>query len=224
MSQAFRAASGYLNGLSIALTKPAGTVSGDTLLFMGSSDDGAATLTVPSGFTVGATIHLTHNDTQTGFWAWKNAGGSEPATYTFGTTLGTEGLGGALVCYSGCDGTTPIDGTPTTNSLDLVTPTVNVSASATGFTTTNIDMIVGFYFADGDNTLTWGAPAAMTAREQQSADGLLTPFLMADFLQTSAGAVSAQVATYAQIADWGAFLIALKAPSGSDTFTNQICM
>lgn len=66
-------------GTDITIDKPAGVVSGDVLLFAHSTDN-AETITPPTGFTV-----IT-DDTNSGHCtmqvSWKEATGSEPATYT----------------------------------------------------------------------------------------------------------------------------------------------
>jgi prophage tail gpP-like protein len=69
------------------VTAPDGTVSGDLLLLISGCDGNVPTITEPSGFT-----QLVHQTTASGTLniSYKQAGGSEPGTYSVGTSASEE--------------------------------------------------------------------------------------------------------------------------------------
>jgi hypothetical protein len=101
-------------GSNIAVTKPTGVASGDVLIAFGATTETTPYFdTVPSGWTQFESSAT--GDTPGLFRAsawYKVAGGSEPSSYTWGSS-GASGAGAPLVvliaAFRGVDNTTPID-------------------------------------------------------------------------------------------------------------------
>lgn len=113
-----------------SVTVPSGVVSGDLLfaVFMGfDGSNNTRTITVPAGWTsVGAIRRIDGGEKVFAQLAYKVAGGSEPAAYTFTVSGGTY-LCGSMLRISSYDGTTPIElseyqtGTGTTRTAPSAT-------------------------------------------------------------------------------------------------------
>ncbi len=130
---------------SIAVPKPAGTVSGDFLL-ADISERGTPTITPPSGWTL---LNSTASGTTvTDAVYYKVAGSSEPASYTFSFSTATSATG-AIMGYVGVDTTNPID------TSGVVTDTNVTSHTAPAVTTTSPDdMLLVILASDGNSTVT----------------------------------------------------------------------
>lgn len=124
---------------SFSVTKPTGVASGDVLLCFGASNEGAWD-TLPSGFTQFAVSD--DGDTTNNFraYAWyKVCGGSEPSSYSFGSTTASGGgapMVATISAWRGADTT----GSPIANvseiaggsSSEPANPATSFTASATG--------------------------------------------------------------------------------------------
>ncbi|MDL2342198.1 MAG: hypothetical protein QFB87_03930 [Patescibacteria group bacterium] len=135
---------------TLALTKPAGVISGTVMVVHLTYNAGAnkgVTVTKPTGWLQAGGYVSNGNWWQSVFY--KVAGGSEPTSYTFTISRASNIVGGILA-YSGVDNTAPIDDVIGYTSGATNTTTHSApSASAS----TNGDMMVNF----------WGYLTATTA-------------------------------------------------------------
>lgn len=123
----------YANAASpLSITKPSGTASGDTLVYLTFTTADNA-LSAPSGFSATQDVDNNTPGNEHRFRAGiKIAGGSEPSTYDF-THIGTIPRGGIILCYRGIDTGSPVDNSTsndggtgtTTNTISLTTGTAN---------------------------------------------------------------------------------------------------
>lgn len=146
---------------SITITKPASTVSGDTLIAVVAHFDATPrTNTPPSGWTLIGRVHdndASANDTISDIY-WRTAGGSEPANYQWSLSGTGLYINGAIIRLTGAHATTPIHGFKSrskNNGADETSATTGVPA----ITTTVVDTFgVGFINASdslpGNNALT----------------------------------------------------------------------
>ena len=112
----------WANSTDLTISKPAGVVSGDLMVFCGFFEVNT-TITAPSGWTqITNTTHTANNFKLATYY--KIAGGSEPADYTWSWT-NSRNSAGIILRISGHDATTPIQ---TSNSAES-----NVSGSAKTF-------------------------------------------------------------------------------------------
>jgi hypothetical protein len=119
-----------LDATSIAVARPAGTAAGDVLLArIANRNQVAATLTVPSGWTV---LRSDQSASQLkSFVAFKVAGSAEPASYSFGISIASNAIA-SIVAFSGADPTNPIDaqsGQKNGTSATLAAPAVTTASS-----------------------------------------------------------------------------------------------
>lgn len=119
---------------SFSVTKPTGTTSGDVLIVFGASNEGAWD-TLPSGFTQFAVT--TDGDTPNLFrtYGWyKVCGGSEPSSYSFGSTT-AAGAGAPMVaaisCWRGVDTSNPVPDSSIVSDGAWVTEPANPATSFT---------------------------------------------------------------------------------------------
>lgn len=119
---------------SFSVNKPTGVASGDLLIMLGASNEGAWD-TFPSGWTqlTVSTDASTANAFRAYIW-YKVAGGSEPSSYSFGSST-ASGSGapmvGLMVAYRGFDNVTPF---PNTSVDHLNNLAYNSGNPATAFT------------------------------------------------------------------------------------------
>jgi hypothetical protein len=157
---AFRSASSATTGsstaTSLAVNKPSGVVSGDWMFAGISVSNQDATITAPAGWTLVRTI----TDTMRLSIYRKQAGGSEPASYTWTSSISRR-LCGGIVAFSGVNASTPIqveNGIAEAGSGVTAhsTPTISTSGSSTWLIS---------LFADRTNTgSTWSPPSGTTER------------------------------------------------------------
>lgn len=213
---------------SVTVNKPTGVASGDVLLVFGASNEGAWD-TLPSGFTQ---IDLsTDANTPNNFrcYAWyKVCGGSEPASYTFGSTT-AAGSGAPMVvnmtAWRGVSNSSPIMHNARTDAgavTEAYTPAASFTQSATG-------RVVFARCARAGTTF----PAFSTAAGGWSE--------LADAGAFSGGTISYGVATYGKTADTSSgsqtcpattcsqtetdnvsFLVALRAAMNADTVSAAV--
>lgn len=96
---------------SFSVTKPTGVQSGDVLFVVGASNEGAWD-TLPSGFVQQyvSTDANTANNFRVYVWT-KVCGGSEPSSYSFGSTTASSGgapMVAVISAWRGVDNTTPV--------------------------------------------------------------------------------------------------------------------
>ena len=98
-------ATASVDGSSLVIGKPAGTVDGDLLIAIVSGEDDGATITPPAGWT-----QIFSLVSSGGFQAvaWYRVASGEPASFTFTSTLSHE-MDGGVMRYSNTHPTTPID-------------------------------------------------------------------------------------------------------------------
>src|SRR3954469_1877884 len=206
----FRSASSNQNGAgstSLAINKPAGVVAGDVMIAAVGANGNTA-ITAPAGWSsVG--LYDAAAWTNTGWIqvAFKVAGASEPASYSW--ALGTTRPGaGTIVDYIGVDNAAPIQtsavGTGTTSPA--VAPTI---------TTTSANQMV-IANVGGRNTtgaFTFTNPAGTTDRvEVYSSTGAPRAGIdSADFRQAAAGATPTRSFTIAPTSTaWAGITVGLK--------------
>lgn len=143
------------NGTPLVLTKPVGTVSGDVLFCHVFS---FGVITLPSGFTVIGSG--TDGASENYVYAYKVAGGSEPATYSFSSTANPHVV--SLWAMSGVDNTTPVEAYSSINRNNTATP----AAPAATPTVNNVWMVSLFYDSQQANTVSAG-PSGMTQLDFQ---------------------------------------------------------
>lgn len=125
---------------SFSMNKPAGVVSGDVLIAtMRVSSFLSFNFSTPAGWTEIASI----SDNNAKIY-YKVAGGSEPASYNFGSMIGLGStMVGTIVAFSGVDTSNPIgdtgisSGSSSTVSLPVVTATRNGSVKYSNVTTSS---------------------------------------------------------------------------------------
>jgi hypothetical protein len=129
------------SGGPFSVTKPTGVTSGDVLFVVGASNEGSWD-TLPSGFTQQyvSTDANTTNNFRVYVWT-KVCGGSEPASYSFGST--TAGGSGApmvvvMTAWRGVDNTTPVLHSSNADAGTSAEP----SNPATSFTQTGAGRVV----------------------------------------------------------------------------------
>jgi len=116
---------------SLVVNKPTGTALNDVLVAAFTCN--SVTVTPPSGFTEFAS---TSNSTLFTRLYYKVAGGSEPATYTWGTSANGP-IHVALTAWRGCDTADPIANDPATSNSTgatepVTTPTMTANDTTTG--------------------------------------------------------------------------------------------
>lgn len=113
MAIAYRAGTtaGNASGTNLTVNKPAGVAANDILVVGLYREAGAWTL--PSGWVQWGSDQRDFNNNLYLTVAWKRAGGSEPANYTFNLSASTWRIA-AMAAFSGCSTSgDPLDGGPT---------------------------------------------------------------------------------------------------------------
>lgn len=212
MAVAFRSKSelAYGSRTDSTITKPAGVVERDVLLFALTieANTTAPDLTAyPSGL-VPIFEDRTSGPTGGAYYVHylylKVAGASEPASYAF--THPTYLASAAVVAYSGVDNTTPLDATPTAASG------TGTTATATGLTTVTNSAMLVFERMSWDGGVST-APTGMTER----VDSVVNYF--ADQIQATAGATGTKAhgsGNGSSFVSWQAYLIPLR-PAGTSS-------
>lgn len=156
---------------STTIAVPAGTLAGDLMVFFGGSFNGN-TIAVPSGWTQHGSTVLYQGGQYSAYLATRIAGGSEPATYTFGTGTARPGF---IATYRNATG---ID----------VAGTITALGSSTTMTLTGIASSPGSVLlaclTDRDFGITHTVPSGMTQR-LNSVSGMFWQTLLADLADAS---------------------------------------
>jgi hypothetical protein len=116
------------NSTTLVINKPAGVVQGDVMIAAFQESGGiTGTVTPPAGWTL-IRSQTVESNTKT-YTYWKAAGASEPASYTWTSTLSSKHSGG-IIAMTGVDTTTPVDASASVEN------TANLSVSCPAVTTT----------------------------------------------------------------------------------------
>lgn len=151
---------GNINGATLTLNVPSGTVNGD-LLIACLNCRGDLTITDPAGWTVIATTASGTATTDVRFRTYWRQASSEPASYNFVTTGGAISKSGFIWRINAADTVTPI------HKSSSVTGT-GATATATGVTTTINDTLIIYLGGYNSTTLnSWPAPSTMTNRTSE---------------------------------------------------------
>jgi hypothetical protein len=200
--RAAASANGTTGNLTIA--KPTGTVEDDVMVAAIGVRPDTATITPPTGWTLVRRIDNTSTNANSLAVYRKNAGGSEPANYTW--TLGSPtGSAGGIQTFVGVDLTTPVDienGQTTASALTHATPDVTTTVGETMLVTAH----------SFSSTATWTPPGGMTEGFDDTGGAQATEG--AYVLQASAGATGAKTATASADADVGNAHILALTPAG----------
>jgi len=199
---AFRSSSTVTNGTTVAA--PSGEASGDLLLASLEVDASSVTVTGPAGWTlltdklVGSGSSAFHSQ----LWSHQ-AGGSEPASYSFkpSTSAWTD-IG--LLDYQNVDPTSPVDAAAAADAGVTGIP------STPSVTTTRADDMVVALFQDFQNG-TWSAGSGMTGRFDFDSN------FAEDAIQPAAGATGARTATNSTTGQMASEIVALRARQADTT-------
>ncbi len=198
--------SGSVLGTSINGNRPAGTVAGDLLIAIMTTDGGGGLLTAPTGWTA-ITNNIGSGHTSRSWY--KIAGTSEPASYTF-TVNSWASMTIGILRISGHAPANPINvsGTNTGTSMSPTAPSVT--------TTVNDALILRYYGADdddytGDDT---GYPPAHTGIYRRQSGNFLwfsneCHQSAAHTTQLSAGTTGTAAFSQNQNEEWSAVTIAI---------------
>lgn len=145
---------------SFTLTAPSGIADGDFLIAVITCNNNTVTVTAPDGTwtqVAGSPFH----DAETGACFWKFASG-ESGNYTFSVGATSRSICGWMGRYTGVDGTTPIDVTPThTTGGDVPTFTTSVA---------NTMLLVAAWYSAGSGTTATFTPPSSPATFTEEVD------------------------------------------------------
>ena len=185
---AFRAASSAANAATdfIDVPRPAGVVAGDALV-AAIGARGNPTITAPAGWSL-VRLDISGSTVRQAIFVHV-AGGSEPASYTFGLSSAQSAAGG-IVAYSGVDATAPIDahgGQANLSSNTMTAPSITTTGSGR--------MLLAFYATANATAQT--APSGMTERYDDAVTSSRYKVTAAgdDQLLAAAGATGSRDAT-----------------------------
>jgi hypothetical protein len=201
---------------ALTINKPAGVVAGDVMIVNIAQQGNNTTAPSLAGWTLIRGADLAGGTARYGAVLYRVANGSEGANFTFTLGAGTVGSAGAIVAFSGVDGTTP---------FDVASPAISVQGnqvgvSATTLTTVSNNTAVIMFGMAASASPTWSgwsvtSPGGLTE---------LYDFQLATFAtvgagwapKPTAGATGAGVATLSAAERNGGILVALR-PGSSDT-------
>jgi hypothetical protein len=177
--------------MSIVLSRPTGTTTGDLLLaamFWGSTNNSTLpSMTAPTGWTL---LRRTDNSPEASLSVYyKIATASEPSSYTFDTSTGMSAAGW-IAAYSGVNQTTPID-----TDKGQFANTSSTTYAAPSITTSYANDVVLFTvgaFDQGTSGDTWNGP--LTQRKQINNNNAKS-IVFGDATQAAPGASAAASAT-----------------------------
>ena len=213
MTAAFRSAAPATSVTdTLTISKPAGVVDGDILIWVqGSraSGNGLSITTPPSGFTPGDSQAAGITPDTQGFWFYKVAS-SEGASWSSVLSAAPTGSSGAVLAFTSGNTSTPIAASSksaTNGGTTVSAPTVT--------TTEDNQLVLGLVvsnWAEGTWTKPAGTPTTTERADVQSGVGAhQTTLEVFEFTQISAGATTARSATLSLDNDAGVgFQIALK--------------
>lgn len=198
-------------GTSVTINKPSTTVSGDVLIAIISTQGQDPTITPPTGWT--SFKEIVNGSTNFAMEAfWKVVGGSEPASYTFGTGSGNTRWAGGISVYKGVglNSGNPIDVNGTASTTTHVAPAIT--------TTTANSRVVSVYVLDHDAPQTYTPPTGTKERFDVSSarvgvGNADTAVMMADIAQNSVASSGTKTATPTAATNAASFQFALK-PDG----------
>jgi hypothetical protein len=178
---------------TLTINKPAGTIENDVMLAAITIRSGSEYPSLPAGWAVvpnTQVIDTSGNPDTRSTVAWKRAGASEPASYDFTHSWGTESSGAISTFRGVIESGSPIDA-----SSGLTDGTSDAIVSATSITTTVADTMVVFTSHVGDdwthNSGSWSAtdPSSFTqAFDGGSASGDDRAIALAYAIKSSTGA------------------------------------
>ena len=186
---------------TIVFTAPAGVTTGDLILVAFDLADPAATVTVPTGFTL-VKDQLFNLNNKHAFVYQKDAGASEPSTYSFTASAGNI-IRGFCAAYQSSGGGVAID----VSSKNSGTGTsITATGVTTGYANETIVFIGGFSITSSTpNIIT--PPSGMTERSESTPQHAE----WADVAFVGPGATGNKSASSSPTsAAWAAFLIALR--------------
>ena len=201
------------NQNSIVATMPSGTVEGDLLVAIMSTDGGGRTLGSPADWTP-ITVNSPSGFGHTSRSWYKIAGASEAGPYTFTVVTTNEEIVIGILRISGADPSNPIDDSSTAN-----TSSGSFSPIASAATTTVADTLILRYFGADDDDITQdsGYPSSHTGVyvRGSGASANETSSGVAWDTQASIGTTGTATFTNALTASeqWSAVTIAIKGPA-----------
>lgn len=200
MAYASQATAAPTSGTAITLAKPAGTVSGDALVVIIAArpSSGAISYTPPAGWTAAGIVSLSASIVGQ---AWvKIAGGSEPASYNWTTSLAIAESAAAILRYTPSAPTSPPGVVDSVDTGTAATPAVSPGVTATG----DNDTLIALFATSGS---LGGTPAGMTQRATLDSG---TPAIGAyDEIRTAAGATGIRTWTGSGVGGgWAILLLA----------------
>lgn len=219
MAIAFRASQFTANNTastSCVITTPT-VQTGDILVAVISYRDGDTNITPPADWTQ---VGESPQETGTGsadvglavYWRHVSDAGSEPASHTFTLSLSQRNIG-ALLSYSGCDTSAPIDdadGQTNASSTNHTIPSLDTTVANT-MALWSVAVAVGM-----SNV---GAPGGTTERIDEDVSALSLD--VSEETIASSGSTGTRTATTGSSAVSAAIAIALK-PSGGTTYTQNV--
>ena len=205
------------NTTSMSLSVPTGTVDDDVILFFGSCDGTGYSL--PTGFT---SLHdVATGGTHKNILAYRVAS-SEPASYTISVASGSERGWGIFATYRNVDTVSPIDGSNsntggsnTTAVMSSLTPSVNDCAVA---------VFAGLESGNAGNGIATSWPSTVTEQNDNvngppGTGAGSSAGAFGDVIQTTAAAVSGNIALTGGNTFWGVMAVALAPAPTGDTYT-----
>ena len=154
---------------SLAIAKPAGTVQGDLLVATVAHQSGSnRNMTPPAGWTaIPGTDVFEGSNARIHGW-YRVAGASEPDSYTFTLTGGSDGrdTAGGIMAISGANQATPIN--VSNGQSNGSTPSSSLPAASITTTVPNTLLI---YAGSGSTAATYTAPGNMTERFDRTTSG-----------------------------------------------------
>ncbi len=194
---------------------PAGVQAGDLLVSVLGENQQTGT-TLPGGWTLATALNYSGTNRSLTV-AYKIAGPSEPASYTFTLNAAADGAH-LLACYRDTDQGATINVGPVTSTAlattNIVLPTM----------TTTVNGCLALWVAGDNNANALGASGGTTVRGEQFNATAFNRAWLADETIASKGATGTRTATTGGAAvDWGAISIALNAdyPSKSIPRNNR---
>lgn len=206
MAIAFRqkAIAGSSSGVtSVVLAVPTGTVDGDVMVAVVELSLSAQTVSTPSGWTA-----LDSANTGPTVATFRKVAASEPANYTFSWS-GSAVVSGSIASYSGCNTSAPV------NAHGALNRTVGSTTVTANSVTTSVDGCMVLFVGGINTNSAWTGPTSYTQRAvpQNGASAAV----IAEFAQTSAGAVGSIAATASVSGNSYGGLIALAPPASAST-------
>ena len=212
MAAAFRSAtssSELSTSTDVTITAPAGLQDGDLIIAF-SITRTLVTLVndPPTGWTKIAALDAPASDAH--LYAAYKVASSEGASWTWsGLYADLEQHIWGVVCYSGVDTTTPLDGvSPVTNTgTDASVESGNITAASNGA------MLVHFAGCDSSG-VTMTPDSSPTCNERIDNSGIRPAIWLQDYLQATAAQISLDMAL-STTDNWASAIVALKPSSGS---------